>query len=144
MQLPFQMWLEGMSNLWNFAAAALFGFLGLMHLGYVVHDCLRPPRYFRPLDAALLAPLRNSKTALAPEGASYWAGVLGFHLSHCMGIFMFAVMIALSSTYAILWLQPVLIVVGISYAMVSYFCWFRVPTICNGIATVFLILGWWL
>jgi hypothetical protein len=139
----FQMWREVMLNVLPLTAAALFGFLGFMHLCYTVHDCLRPPQYFRPLDVSLLTPLRNSKTALAPDGASYWAGILGFHLSHCLGILMFALLIALSTQYAIAWLQPWLIAVGLIYSSVSYFCWFRVPTICIGIGTVLLFLDWW-
>jgi hypothetical protein len=66
--------------------------------------------------------------------------VLGFHFSHCIGVLMFALLILLASVYGIVWLQPLLIAIGCSYVAVSYFCWFPIPTIGIGIATVLLTL----
>jgi hypothetical protein len=125
------------------SAAALIGFLGLMHLGYALHDCLRSPRYFRPLEESLLPLMRGTKTALAPEGANYWRGVLGFHLSHSIGVLMFALMIWVTSSYSIAWMQPVLVVIGTSYVVISHSCWFRIPTIGIGIATILMAFGFW-
>jgi hypothetical protein len=131
-----------MTNILALGAAAIIAFLGLMHLGYTLHDVIRTPKFFRPLDTILLSSMRNTKTALAPNGADYWSGVLGFHLSHCIGVLMFALMISVAALYSIVWMQSVLIVVGFSYVTISYKCWFHIPTICIGLATVLMVVGW--
>ena len=116
--------------------------LGLLHLGYTVHDFGARPRYFRPQNAELLTDMREAKTALAPHGRDYWSGILGFHLSHSLGVLQYALLIYLATTFGISWLKPVLVGVGISYGLISYRCWFRIPTIGVSIATALLIIGW--
>ena len=89
-----------------FAAAAIMAVLGLLHLAYTLHDFGTRPRYFSPKNAALLDAMRETRTALAPEGRDYWSGILGFNLSHSIGVLLFALLITLATAYQILWLQP--------------------------------------
>jgi hypothetical protein len=132
-----------MTGILTSAAAAIIGFLGILHFFYALHDILRAPKFFSPLDVSLLSSLRNTKTAIAPKGADYWSGVIGFNLSHCIGLLMFASMIWVGSLYGIVWMQSLLIVIGLSYVVVSYYCWFRTPTFCLSVATAFLTVAWW-
>jgi hypothetical protein len=125
-----------------YSAAAIVAFFGTVHLGYALHDCFKDPKYFRPLDASLLTSMQTTRTAIAPDGAHYWAGVLGFHLSHSIGVIMFGVMIWVVTSYSITWLQTVLIVTGLIYVMISHFCWFRIPTLGIGAATALMSVGW--
>jgi hypothetical protein len=126
-----------------FAAAAVMTLLGALHLVYTLHDFGPRPRYFRPKDASLLAAMRVTRTALAPGGRDYWSGVLGFNLSHGIGVLLFALLIALATLYEITWLKPALVAVGAAYAAISYRCWFRVPTAGILLATALMAAGWW-
>jgi hypothetical protein len=126
-----------------FAAAALVAMLGALHLAYTLIDFGPRPRYFRPTDLALLESMQSAKTAIAPAGRDYWSGVLGFNLSHSIGVMLLALLIAIATVYEIAWLKPVLVSVGITYAIISYRCWFHIPTICILLATALMIAGWW-
>lgn len=123
-------------------AAALVAFLGVLHLAYTLHDFGPRPRYFRPSDERLLETLRAAKTAIAPNGRDYWSGVLGFNLSHSVGVMLFALLMVVASLHAVTWLKPLLVAVGIIYGLISYKCWFIVPTVGIFTATALLIVGW--
>jgi hypothetical protein len=56
----------------------------------LVHDIGPRPRYFRPRDAQLLDEMRRTRTAIGPGGRDFWSGVLGFNLSHGLGVLKFA------------------------------------------------------
>ena len=122
-------------------AAAILGVLGVLHLVYTARDFGARPRYFKPLKAELLNDMRQTKTALAPKGRDYWSGILGFHLSHSVGVLLFALLICVSTLYGIDWLKPVLIGVGAIYASISYRCWFHIPTISVSLATTLLVIN---
>jgi hypothetical protein len=124
------------------AGAAIMAVLGVMHLAYTLHDFGRRPRYFCPTDAALTGAMRLTRTGLAPGGRDYWSGILGFNLSHSVGVLLFAVMISLATLHAIAWLKPLLVLVGATYAAISYRCWFAVPTASILLATALMIAGW--
>lgn len=123
--------------------AAFFGLLSARHLSYVLQDFGDRPRYFRPTDPALVEAMRHSRTALAPNGRDYWSGILGFHLSHCLGIMLFVLLVVVATQYGIGWLKPVLVAVGGLYAVISWRFWFFIPTIGISLGTACLILGWW-
>jgi hypothetical protein len=125
-------------------AAALFGVLGLMHLVYTLRDFGGRPKYFRPTDLSVLAGMQSSRTAIAPDGPDYWRGVLGFHLSHSIGMLLFGLLIVIATLYMITWLKPVLMIVGAAYAVISYRCWFNIPTIGVLLATTLMAAGWML
>jgi hypothetical protein len=123
-------------------AAGIFALLALIHLVYTLRDFGSRPRYFRPTDLDVLAAMQSSRTAIAPNGPDYWRGVLGFHLSHSIGVLLLALLIAVTTKYAIAWLKPVLILVGVAYAGISWRCWFAMPTAGIAIATSLMALGW--
>jgi hypothetical protein len=126
-----------------YAAAVIMALLGVLHLVYTLYDFGPKPLYFRPSDASVLEAMRVTRTNLAPDGRDYWSGVLGFNLSHSIGVLLFALLISVATQYGIGWLKPVLVAVGIIYAAISYRCWFNIPTTGIGLATVLLIVGWW-
>jgi hypothetical protein len=127
-----------------YLGAAVFGVLGLMHLAYTLQDFGGRPRYFRPTDLSVLAAMQSSRTAIAPDGPDYWRGVLGFHLSHSIGVLLFALLIVITTTHTIDWLKPILVFVGMIYAAISWRCWFTIPTVGIVIATSLMALSWWL
>jgi fermentation-respiration switch protein FrsA (DUF1100 family) len=123
-------------------AAAIFGVLGLMHFAYTLRDLSGRPRYFRPTEPSVLAAMQASRTAIAPDAPDYWRGVLGFHLSHSIGVLLLALLIVVATLYLITWLKPILVIVGAAYAVVSYMCWFNAPTIGILLATTLMAAGW--
>jgi hypothetical protein len=131
-----------MTNL-ALAASAIFALLGLVHLSLTLRDFGPRPRYFQPSDATLLDAMRQARTALAPDGRDYWSGVLGFNLSHSLGVLQFALLISLATLFEITWLKPVLVIVGAAYAAISFRCWFPIPTASILLATALMITGWW-
>jgi hypothetical protein len=125
-----------------FAAAAVLAVLGVIHLTYTLHEFLGRPKYFRPIDKSVLASMRTTTTAIAPDGRDYWSGVLGFHLSHSIGVLLFSLLVVVSTSHDIGWLKPVLSLTGVAYAAISMRCWFRIPTIGVMLATMMITLGW--
>lgn len=124
------------------AAALIFAGLGGLHLLYTLHDFVRPPRYFRPRDASLLDAMRRTKTSIAPQGRDYWSALLGFHLSHSIGVLLFALLIVIADLYPIGWLQPLLLVICAAYAAIAWRCWFHIPLIGALAATTLLVVSW--
>jgi len=116
--------------------------LGSLHLLYTAKDFGESPRHFSPRSSALLAQMRETRTALAPRGRDYWSGILGFHLSHSMGVLMFSLLIILADQYQIEWLKPFLVVIAFSYAGIAHRCWFRIPMLGASAAGVLLAAGW--
>jgi hypothetical protein len=125
-----------------YASAALFALLGMMHLVYTLRDFGPRPRSFVPQDRALLDAMRQTRTALAPDGRDYWSGILGFHLSHSIGVLLLAVLIIVATGYQIGWLKAGLMIVAAIYAAISARCWFRVPTAGILLAALLMGLGW--
>lgn len=124
-----------------YLGATIFGLLSLRHLSYVLQDFGTHPRYFSPSDATLVDAMRRSRTALAPNGRDYWSGILGFHLSQCLGIMLFVLLVVVATQYNIGWLKPVLVAVGGLYAVISWRCWFAIPTIGISLGMACLIPG---
>lgn len=124
----------------TFAASAIFAFLGLLHFAYTLRDFFATPTYFRPVNDDVFQAMASTQTAIAPQGRDYWSGVLGFNFSHSLGVVMFAALIALTGDVAIPALKPALVGVGLLYAVISYRCWFALPTICILLASSLLAL----
>jgi hypothetical protein len=129
-------------NLLAFASAAVFAVLGILHLVYTLHDFGEKPRYFSPRDASLLPAMRQTKTAIAPGGRDYWSGILGFNLSHAIGVLLFALLIVLAAQYRIVWLQPILVAIGLAFAGIAWRCWFRIPMWGCVIGTALMAAAW--
>jgi len=125
-----------------FAAAAVIALLGVLHLIYTLHDFGARPRYFQPRDAQLLDAMRQTRAAIARGGRDYWSTVLGFNLSHSLGLSMFALLICLATVDQIGWLKPVLVAIGLAYAAIAYRCWFRIPMVGALLAVALMLAGW--
>jgi hypothetical protein len=126
------------------AAAVIMALLGFMHIAYTLSDFGPRPRYFSPKDAKLLDAMRQTRTSIAPGGRDYWSGVIGFNLSHSLGVLQFALLIALATSYDIAWLKPLLVATGVAYAAISVRCWFAVPTSGILLSTALMATGWWM
>lgn len=122
-------------------SAAIYGLLGLVHAAYTFHDIWRRPRYFRPRDHELVAALRDTTVALAPGGHSFWTASLGFHLSHSIGVLLFALLILISGSTGTGWLLPLLIVISMIYSLIAWRFWFHIPLMGCLLATASLIVG---
>lgn len=129
-------------NALPFLAAGILFTLATLHLIYTIHDLAFEPRYFRPRDRSLLEGMRATRNALTPTGRDYWSALLGFHLSHCIGVFLFALLIVLASTMPIDWLKIPLAVLGALYTWIAWRYWFHIPLIGCALATGLMITGW--
>jgi hypothetical protein len=122
------------------AASVIFACLGLLHFAYTLRDFFATPKYFRPVNDDVFRAMAMTRTAIAPQGRDYWSGVLGFNFSHSLGIVMFAALIAMTAEVSNSGLKPALVVAGLFYTAISYWCWFALPTICIFLATSLLTL----
>ena len=123
-------------------SGGIFAILGVLHLTYTLHDFGERPRYFRPVDRSLLPAMRNTNTAIAPTGRDYWSGILGFNLSHSIGILLLALLILVTARYQISWLKPILVLVGGAFTVIAWRCWFNTPMLGCLIGTVLMIAAW--
>jgi hypothetical protein len=123
-------------------AAAIMAVLATLHLIYTLRDMFSRPRYFVPRDRALLDAMRNTNLALAPNGRDFWTAMLGFHLTHSIGLLLYALLIVLTVTTPLLALRPLLIGIGLVLVLIAWRCWFHIPLIGCIAATVLLIAGW--
>ena len=129
-------------NFLTIMSAGIFAVLGALHLVYTLHDFGERPRYFRPADRALLAAMRKTHTAIAPAGRDYWSGILGFNLSHSVGLLLFALLIVVAAQYQIAWLKPILTAVGAAFAAIAWRCWFHIPMLGSLIGTALMMAAW--
>jgi hypothetical protein len=125
-----------------YLGAAILAVLASLHLIYTIHDFISEPRYFSPRDPSLLARMRATHNALAPRGHDYWTALLGFHLSHSIGAFLFALLIVIASVHQLDPLKIFLVLVGLVFTWIAWRCWFHIPLIGCAVTTAFLIAGW--
>ena len=123
-------------------STGVFAILGALHLVYAIHDFGERPRYFRPVDRSLLEAMRQTNMAIAPSGRDYWSGILGFNLSHSIGVLLFALLISVTAQYQIAWLKPILVLVGGALAVIAWRCWFRIPMLGCLIGTALMVAAW--
>lgn len=124
------------------AAAAIIGILGLLHLIYTVRDIVSRPRYFVPRDPALLDAMRGTRAALAPNGHDFWSVLLGIHLTHSIGLLLFALLIVLTVVTPLPVLKPLMIGVGLVLTFIAWQFFFHIPLIGAALATALMIVGW--
>jgi hypothetical protein len=91
----------------------------------------------------LLLAMKTAQPGIAPRRRDYWSGVLGFNLSHSLGLILFALLVAVTNQCDMEWLKPALIFVGIADAAISHRCWSPVPTTDICLSTGLLAAGWW-
>jgi hypothetical protein len=90
----------------------------------------------------LLVAMRETKAAIAPAGRDYWSALLGFNLSHGIGILLFALLIVIAALYHIQWLKPLLVLLGAAFAFIAWRCWFKVPMIGCIAGTALMAAAW--
>ncbi len=135
-----------MSRYLLIAGGSIFSILGLVHVVYAICDIYRP-RYFAPLDPALIDQMASTGVRFARGRTNMWDAWLGFNISHglgavifglgCVGAGVFARTLALPGAALLI---PVF--VGIIYLLLALRFWFRVPAIGIAIGTGFLFMGW--
>jgi len=124
---------------------AILGLLGTLHAVYTLRD-FRSPYYFAPRDRGLVKILETAGMGITKEQENFWRAYLGFHLSHSLGILIFA------ATYFILtFINPELIfhpalsiiLIGTSflYALLSRIFWFSKPFIGASLAAILFVVG---
>jgi hypothetical protein len=124
--------------------AGVFAALGLMHAGLAIHDMLRKPKYFSPVQKRLLPDMQSTQAAIAPRSVDYWRSILSFHLSHALGIVIFATLILATSRSDIVLLKPFVLAICAAYITLSVRYWFINPTIGILLGTALVAAGWFL
>jgi hypothetical protein len=124
------------------AAAAILSILGVLHLTYTVRDIVSRPRYFVPRDPAVLDAMRGTQAALAPNGHDFWSVLLGIHLTHSIGLLLFALLIVLTVVTPLPALKPLMIGVGLILTFIAWKFFFHIPLIGVALATALMIVGW--
>jgi hypothetical protein len=122
--------------------AGIVFLLGLVHAILTLQD-LANPRTFIPTDAAVLAAMKTSRLAIAPNThTNLWKAWMGFNLSHSLGILLFGgELLGIGLFQFTLFahsplIQSVAILVSAAYFVLSVCFWFSRPAI--GSAAVFL------
>ena len=131
-----------MSYVLPLAAAAIIATLGALHLIYTLRDIVSRPRYFVPRDRALLDAMRGTQIALAPHGHDYWSVSLGIHLTHSIGLLLFALLIVLTVVTPLPALKPLMIGLGLALTFIAWRFFFSIPFIGCAAATALMIAGW--
>jgi hypothetical protein len=122
--------------------AGILTVLAMLHLIYTLRDLFSEPRYFSPADPSLLAAMRATRVRLAPGGRDYWTAILGFHLSHSIGVLLFALLTVLASLHGIGWLKVLMVCVGLVFTVIAWRFWFHIPLIGCALATALMVAGW--
>jgi len=128
----------------TYIASLIMVALGTLHLIYALYDLFIHPRYFKPADKALLAAMRKTRPAISPHARDYWLAVVGFNISHAMGVLLFGLLIVLSAEPQNALLRPVVPLIALGYTLLSWRCWFFIPTIGAALTTILLALAWYL
>jgi hypothetical protein len=125
-----------------YIAAALFASLGVGHLILIFSDMLGRPRYFRPTDDSAFEAMGKTRTAISALSRPYWSGIIGFHISHSMGVLWFGGMIALSEHHRLFTLRPYILATAAIYTLLAWRCWFWGPLTGIAVATGMLCWAW--
>ncbi len=123
----------------------VFALMGMMHGIYTLRD-FKNPYYFAPRDHELVTILETAGMGITREQNNFWKAYLGFHLSHSVGIMVFAVIyFALSIIEPTLLFHPVmaclLVGTGVIYLILSKNYWFSKPVIGSGVAVSLFLIG---
>ena len=123
-------------------AAAIIAILATLHLVYTLRDILSRPRYFVPRDRGLLPAMQATRIALAPHGRDFGSTMLGFHLSHGIGMLLFALLIVLTATTPLPQLKPLMIGLGLAMTLIAWRFWFHIPLAGCAAASAQMIAAW--
>jgi hypothetical protein len=114
---------------------AIFIVLGVVHGVYTLLD-LRRPRRLVPAEHGLIAAMQASPVRLAGPKSSMWRAWVGFNLSHSLGALVVGAVCAgwvASGPVAGGWVPALL---GAAYFAVGWSCWFVIPNLGIGLATL--------
>jgi hypothetical protein len=127
-------------------AGALLGLLGVLHATLTLRDFVRPTA-FTPTDDAVRRAMAASDVAVM-RGGNLWRAWLGFHLTHSLGLVVFAgvlLVLALAERAAFadhpLAALATVAVAG-AHLTVSARFFFSAPTITVALSLVCLIGAW--
>lgn len=119
--------------------AAVYAFLGGVHLLGIIVDMVRP-QFFTPRHDDVRQAMRGSSLALT-DRTSMWRAWLGFNASHGLGALFFGLvlfMIAAQDFDLVLslrFLMPLAVSMAVAYTVLSIRFWFYAPTVASAIAT---------
>ena len=109
-----------------------FAILGSVHIALTLRD-LRDPTYFKPIDDTLIPALKATGVAVmapVPRAHNMWRAWLGANLTHGLGLFVFALLLAAIAMHdyalvpAIPGIRPLSIGVSLTYAVIALRFWF--------------------
>jgi hypothetical protein len=112
-------------------AAAIFCFLGVIHVVLTIRD-LNDPKSFTPTDDKVREAMIGARLRFAPA-TTIWRAWLGFNLSHSLGLLVFGGLLGGLALYDFRFvagstaLQVTAVVVAGMYALLAVRFWFAVP-----------------
>lgn len=116
------------------AGAAIFCFLGVIHIALTLRDVQNPqnPKSFTPTDDKVRQAMIDARLRLAPA-TTIWRAWIGFNFSHGLGLLVFGGILGglglhdfrlVAGSMA---LQVTAVVVAGAYALLATQFWFAVP-----------------
>ena len=123
------------------SGAAIFGFLGFIHLIYTFFT-----NKFNAYDPDVTLAMKNTSPVIAKE-TTLWQAWVGFNASHSLGVIFFAAIyipLASSNMQLIInnnWFAVLPSIVGFSYLFLAKNYWFKIPLIGILISTICFILA---
>ncbi|MDP2227488.1 MAG: hypothetical protein Q8J78_08440 [Moraxellaceae bacterium] len=123
--------------------ASIFGFLGAIHLFYTFFT-----EKFSPRDP-MAADAMKGTSPLLTRDTTVWKAWIGFNASHSLGAMLLAaIYIPLAhSHFSVvqnsLWLSLVPVLAAISYTLLAFRYWFKIPLIGSAAALTCFVLSAW-
>jgi len=128
------------------SAGVIFVALGFLHGVYTLLD-FGSPRRFAPVNISLIDEMKKTRVRLRKDVRNFWLSYLGFNLSHSLGAMFFGfVMITIAIHQPGLAASPTVMAalfgVACAYAVISYFCWFKIPLIGSVLSAALIAAGY--
>lgn len=127
------------------AGAVPFVVLGALHLIYSILDSFHPAKIV-PSQPAVIEQMRGSTLKITRQ-TNVWLAWLGFNISHGLGVLCFGLIYLILATqnFAALRELKVLLlaapVIAISYLVLSWKYWFRIPTLGSALSAICFTAG---
>ncbi len=116
--------------------AAIFGFLGTVHLVYTFFT-----DKFEAYDSDVTKAMKNT-TPILTKDTTMWNAWIGFNASHSLGAIVFGAIylpMAVSHFHVVresMWLLHLPVLVGVSYLALAKKYWFKIPFIGILVSTI--------
>lgn len=124
------------SRIFIFASAAIFLYLGCVHLAYTFFT-----HKFSPREAQLEIAMKQVAPRISSE-TTMWKASMGFHVSHSMGAILFGLVYGYLAVcrWEVLHRSYFLVVIGllmlVGYVVVARIFWFTAPLIAASAAAI--------